>query len=116
MRSDTRPSSGVNLIAFDSRFHSTCWKRAAIEHGLSESGRDVEIEGHALRERAGPDDPDRRPRDVLHGVTLLVQVDATRLEPGQIAQIVDQLQLTLGAHHDRLDRVGDLVRRDHPRA
>ena len=27
MRSDTRPSSGVNLIAFDSRFHSTCWKR-----------------------------------------------------------------------------------------
>ena len=60
-RSDDRPPSGVNFTAFDSRFHSTCWKRPAIEDGLAEVGRDLEVDGDALRLARSGGSP-RRPR------------------------------------------------------
>ena len=43
------PPAGVNLMAFDSRFHSTCCRRGPSAWKRADDRRDVHVDANALR-------------------------------------------------------------------
>ena len=106
MKTSTRPPAGVNLIAFVSRFHSTCCSRPVSPLIGSMAARPGEnASSHVPGQRQRPDGIERplRHGDEIDGLGR--QAKRSRNDPRQIQQIVNHVGEGDGVALDRRDRV-----------
>jgi hypothetical protein len=92
IRSSTRPWS-VNLTAFDSRLCRICRSRCRSDQLGREAGWDrLGHELEALFRGQRPEDGEEVIDEGTEGKPLRVQLHLARLHPGQIEDVVDELQ------------------------
>ena len=88
----------------------------AIEDGGTEVRRDLQLDADVLAVGIGKDHVHGGPHHLRDRVGAQVEGDPSRLQAGEIAQILDQLLLALRAADDRVDRVGHVGGRHGPAA
>ena len=89
----TSPSLGVNLIALDSRFHTTCCRRFGVAEHRRDAGIDHRLKTDLARVHRRADRVGRR-RDHLVQIHLLqVQAQLARHDARHVEQVVDELGL-----------------------
>ncbi len=100
-----RPPFGVNLTAFDNRFHTTCWRRSASPvMRICDSGSSATLHLHAFGDSAGPCRLDGGGNDGGQIDRLGLHRQLARHDSRNIEEILDQLRLRPGVALDGLER------------
>ncbi len=100
-RTSTRPPLGVNLIALESRFHTTCWSRVGSPASCGTGPMSAD-ELDALGLGREPDGVERGLRDGGHVDGAHLDLELSGDDPGDVEQILDELRLRGGVALDGL--------------
>ena len=114
-RSSTRPPAGVNLMAFDSRFHTTCCRRVASPAKCVGQRADAAIERDRLRVRRGADRVDGAVDDRLQIDRRQLDAQLAGDDARHVEDVFDQLRLRARVAFDGVQRLLFLLGRQRAR-
>ena len=108
----TDPPGSVNLIAFESRFQTTCWSRSGVAQHPGRVGLDRRSHGDALGGRGRRDDVNRGERDSREIDGPQFQPQLAAHHPRHVEHVVDQPHLRERVAIDHLKRAFEHRRLD----
>ena len=102
----TRPPSGVNFTALDSRLNTTCLTLRSSASIVADPGRDLEAEGDAVVGGPLPHHGQAALQDRRQRERGRVELHLPRLDLGQVEDVVDEAEQVAPGGEDVVEVVG----------